>query len=64
MSCFENNVQECDHLINGTRYQSVNTTAWEDLDEFEACRDICVKCGKTVQIWIRNQKGLRELFRL
>lgn len=63
MSCFENNAQKCEHLYKGTTIRSVSTTAWQEINNFKACREICTKCGKTVQILIKNEKGIRELFR-
>lgn len=55
------NRSKCDHLCCGTKFKAIHGTTWQKIDNFEACLEICFKCGETVQIWLRNEKGLRKL---
>lgn len=48
--------QKCSHLVKGTEFESVNTTAWRRIGAFEKCREVCTQCGKTVRVLIRKRK--------
>jgi len=53
---FTANKTECDHKFEGSKFESVNTTAWQKIGVFEKCREICTQCGKTVRTLIRIAK--------